>query len=121
MNNTKVMKKVIDLDSQFLATREQSLRVMVQIAIIRKAFGVKNNETNKHVRDYEREIVLSDDDIKKQFNEYMAFWNWAKQKNDMDKAKGFENQIYYFIDGVRFFNANLANEFQQSIIVERVS
>lgn len=118
MNNKKVMKKVIDLDTQFLATREQSLRVMVQIAIIRKAFGVKNSETDKPVEDYEREIVLSDDDIKKQFNQYMAFWNWAKEKNDMDKAKVFENQIYYFIDGVRFFNDSLANEWK-SMIFER--
>lgn len=112
------MEKVIDLDTQFLATREQSQRVMVQIAIIRKAFGVKNDETNKPVRDYEREIILSDDDIKKSFNEYIAFWNWAKEKNNMDKAKEFENQIHYFIEAVRFFNANLADEFQKSIIIK---
>ncbi|USK62246.1 hypothetical protein [Peribacillus asahii] len=52
MRNKKLMEKVIDLDTQFLATREQSLKVMVQIAIIRQAFGVKNDETNQPVRDY---------------------------------------------------------------------
>ncbi|MDF9530610.1 hypothetical protein [Bacillus cereus] len=118
MRNKKLMGKVIELDTQTLKTREQSARVMVQIAIIRKAFGVKNDETNKPVKDYEREIVLSDDDIKKEFNQYVAFWNRTKDRNDMDKAKEFENQIYYFIEGVRFFNDNLADVFQKSIIVE---
>ncbi|MFJ8531171.1 hypothetical protein [Bacillus sp. NPDC094106] len=115
MNNKKLMKKIIDLDTQFLVTREQSRRVMVQIEIIRKAFGVKNNETNEPVKDYERELVLSDNDIRKEFNKYISFWDWAKEKNDTDKAKEFENQIYYFIEGVRFFNDNLADEFQKSI------
>lgn len=118
MKNKKLMEKVIDLDTQFLATKEQSLRVMVQIATIRQAFGVKNDETFKPVKDYERELVLSDDDIKKDFNKYISFWNRAKEKNDMDKAKEFENQIYYFIEAVRFFNVHLADEFQKSIIAE---
>lgn len=114
MRNKKLMEKVIELDTQTLTTREQSARVMVQIAIIRRAFGVKNDETNKPVKDYERVCVLSDDDIKKEFNEYVSFWNRAKEKNDMDKAKEFENLIYYFIEAVRFFNANLADVFQKA-------
>lgn len=73
MRNQDVMKKVIDLDTQYLYSREQSLRVMVQIAIIRKAFGVKNDETNKPVIDYERELVLSDDEIRKEFDMYLSF------------------------------------------------
>jgi hypothetical protein len=112
MRNKKLMEKVIHLDTQFLATREQSTRVMVQIAIIRQAFNVKNTETDEPVKEYEREIVLSDDDIKKEFHEYKSYWDWAIEKNDMDKAKGFENQTYYFIDGVRFFNTNLAEELE---------
>ncbi|OQR53195.1 hypothetical protein [Bacillus sp. CDB3] len=113
MRNKKLMEKVIELDTQTLTTREQSARVMVQIAIIRKAFGVKNDETNKPVKDYEREIVLSDDDIKKEFNEYVSFWNRTKERNDMDKAKEFENLIYYFIEAVRFFNDNLADVYER--------
>ena len=120
MKNKKLMKKVTELATQFLATREQSARVMVQIAIIRKAFGVKNDEHSKPVRDYERELVLSDDDIRKEFNEYVRFWEWAKEKNDRDKAMEFKNQIDYFIEAVRFFSTNLADEFQKSISVEKM-
>lgn len=114
MNNIKLMKKVIELDTQTLNTREQSQRVMIQIAIIRKAYGVKNNETNEKVLDYERERVLLDQEVEKEFNDYVGFWEWAIKKNDTDKAKSFENQVYYFIDGVRFFDEELANSFTES-------
>lgn len=112
MRNAKVMKKVNELATQTLHSREQSARVMVQIAIIRKAFGVKNDETNKPVTDYERELVLSDDEIRKEFNQYSRFLKWAIEKNDIDKQREFENQLDYFIDGVNFFNTNLADEFK---------
>ncbi|MEC0765026.1 hypothetical protein P8898_22275 [Bacillus haynesii] len=112
MRNKKLMEKVIDLDTQVLRTREQSLRVMIQIAIIRKAFGVKNDETDKPVRDYEREIILSDDEIRKQFNEELKWLSLAKERRDLGDVREFENRVHYFIDAVRFFNASLADEFE---------
>lgn len=114
MKNTKLMKMVIELDTQKLNTREQSQRVMVQIAIIRKAYGVKNSETDTKVLEFERERVLSDKEVEKEFNDYVGFWNWAINKNDMDKAKEFENKVYYFIEAVRFFDEKLANSFTES-------
>ncbi|KND06198.1 MULTISPECIES: hypothetical protein [Bacillus subtilis group] len=112
MRNKKLMEKVIDLDTQVLRTREQSLRVMIQIGIIRQAFGIKNDETNHPVRDYEREIILSDDEIRKQFNEELNWLNLAKKRRDLGDVREFENRVHYFIDAVRFFNASLADEFE---------
>ncbi|MCM3110002.1 hypothetical protein [Lederbergia lenta] len=114
MNNEELMKKVIELDTQTLHTREQSQRVMIQIAIIRKAFGVKNSETDARVLSFERERVLSDKEVEKEFNQYIGFWEWTIKSNNLDKAKTFENQVYYFIEGVRFFNGKLANDFTRS-------
>ena len=114
MNNKKLMTKVIELDTQKLNSREQSMRVMVQISIIRKAFGVKNGETDAKVLDFERERVLSDQQVEKEFNDYVGFWEWAIKVNNPDKAKSFENQVYYFIDGVRFFDEELAQRFTES-------
>ncbi|KYC83513.1 hypothetical protein CHCC14598_0049 [Bacillus licheniformis] len=85
---------------------------MIQIAIIRKAFGVKNDETDKPVRDYEREIILSDDEIRKQFNEELNWLNLAKERRDLGDVREFENRVHYFIEAVRFFNASLADEFE---------
>ncbi|MCY8539414.1 hypothetical protein [Bacillus haynesii] len=115
MRNKKLMEKVIDLDTQVLRTREQSLRVMIQIAIIRKAFGVKNDETDKPVRDYEREIILSDDEIRKQFNEELKWLSLAKERRDLGDVREFENRVHYFIEAVRFFNTSLADEFESYV------
>ncbi|WP_028393911.1 hypothetical protein [Bacillus cihuensis] len=118
MRNKKLMEKVIDLDTQVLLTRAQSLKVMVQIAIIRQAFGVKNDETYKPVKDYERDTILSDDEIRKQFSKDLEWLNIAKERSDFGDVKEFENRIHYFIEAVRFFNANLADEFNKSMKVE---
>ncbi|MCM3191310.1 hypothetical protein ACTOS9_21770 (plasmid) [Bacillus subtilis] len=112
ISNKKLMEKVIDLDTQVLITREQSLRVMIQIAIIRKAFGVKNDESNKPVKDYEREIILSDDEIRKEFNSELELLNRVKERSNFENIKEFESRVRYFIDAVRFFNTRLADEFE---------
>ncbi|MGG0793816.1 hypothetical protein ABE137_07395 [Brevibacillus laterosporus] len=115
MKNKILMKKVIELDTQFLSSREQSARVMTQIAIIRKAFGVKNAETDQPVTDYERKLVLTDDEIRKEFDQYLKFLRWSIEKKDIDKQREFKNQINYFIDAVDFFNKSLADEFKALI------
>ena len=112
MRNKKLMEKVNDLGTQNLSTREHSTRVMIQIAIIMKAFGVKRDEINKPARDYEREIILSDDEIRKQFNEELNWLNLAKERRDLGDVREFENRVHYFIEAVRFFNASLADEFE---------
>jgi len=114
MNNKKLMKKVIELDTQTLHTREQSRRVMIQIAIIRKAFGVKNSETNAKVLDFERDRVLSDQEIEKEFKQYISFWEWAINLGNEDEARTSETNVYSFIEGVRFFDENLADTFKSS-------
>ena len=112
MNNVQLMKKVIELDKQQLTSRQQAQRVMVQIAIIRKAFGVKNSETDAPVKDFERVIVLTDAEITKEFNQYISFWQWAIKVNSEDKEIEYKNSVKYFIDAVHFFNTELAEKFQ---------
>ncbi|OMD10610.1 hypothetical protein [Paenibacillus odorifer] len=116
MRNKEIMEKVIKLDKETLFSREQSARVMVQIAIIRKAFGVKNDETNKPVIDYERELILTDDEIRKEYEQYLNFLKWSIEKKDLDKEREFKNQINYFIDGVAFFHRGLADEFKKNVL-----
>ena len=112
MRNKELMEKVIDLDTQVLQSRAQSTKVMIQIAIIRQAFGVKNDETHKPVTDYEREIILSDDEIRKQFNQELEWLNIAKQRNGYGDVEEFRSRVHYFIEAVRFFHTDLADEFE---------
>jgi hypothetical protein len=60
--------KVKELDFKALTSREESIKVMTQSAIIRKAFSVKDIEIDTPAKDYEREIVLTDGQIKEKFN-----------------------------------------------------
>lgn len=113
MRNIELMKKVKDLATQHLGNSDHSSRVMVQIAIIRQAFGVKNDEHEKPFRDYERDRVLSDDEIRKVFQQRVDFFEWAVKENNSSKIRQFGNQIMDFIDAVRFFHKELADEFEE--------
>jgi len=116
MRNKEVMAKVIDLSTQKGGTKEQRNKVSVQVAIISRAFGVKNDEIDKPVKDYERNLVLSDDEIRKQFNEYVDSRDVAvtKQSDLYWSIEELKNRVHYFIEGVRFFNASLADEFEKA-------
>ncbi|KAA9007360.1 hypothetical protein F4V43_02415 [Paenibacillus spiritus] len=118
MNNVILMKKVKELMFQTLHSREQSLRVMVQSATICKAFGVKNDEyeTEKSVAaDYERNVVMSDNEIRNDFNKYMGFLKWVIEQNDLDKQREYKNRLHDFVEAVGFFNKELYEEFYQTI------
>ncbi|MEN0645514.1 hypothetical protein MKY91_20325 [Alkalicoccobacillus gibsonii] len=115
MNNIKLMKKVKELDFQYLHTREQSQRVMVQIATIRGAYGVNNLESNVEALDYERERVWTDKKIEDEFNQYIRFWEWAKESNN-EKEIEFENSIKFYIDAINFFDETMAKKLKAKYV-----
>lgn len=115
MRNKELIQKVKELATKPLYTRDQSSRIMVQIAIIRQAFGVKNNEHENIIRDYERERILSDDDIRKEFEKYLGFLDWSIEIGDAIKKREFFNNTISFIDAVEFFSQDLSDEFNKRI------
>ena len=115
MNNIKLMKKIKELDFQPLHTREQSQRVMVQIATIRGAYGVNNLESNVKALNYERERIWTDEKIEEEFKQYIRFWEWAKESNN-GKEKEFENSIEYYIDAINFFDKSMAKKLNSKFV-----
>ena len=116
MNNTLLMNKVKELDFQPLHTREQSLKVMTQVAIIRKAFGVKNDESNTVAASYERERVMTNEDIKKDFSKY-GEWITLNRKHGLEERNHEENNYNgarNYIEAVEFFDKDLASELKES-------
>lgn len=111
MRNVVLMKKVTELSTMRLYTDEQSIKAMVQVATICRAFSVKNNEHEFVVRDYEREQVMTDEDIRKIFNQYMKFLAWAIEKGNKIKIQESEWTLRYFIEAVAFFDRDLAKKF----------
>lgn len=116
MNNTLLMDKVKELDFQTLHTREQSLKVMTQISVIRKAFGVKNDESNTVATSYERDRVMTNQDIKKDFSDY-GRWITLNRKHGLEERNhedNYYNRARYHIEAVEFFDKDLASELKES-------
>lgn len=116
MNNKLLMDKINELTFQTLHTREQSLKVVTQVAIIRKAFGVKNDESNTVASSYERERVMSNEDIKKDFSKY-GEWITLNRKHGLEERNHEENNYNgarNYIEAVEFFDKDLASELKES-------
>ncbi|MGF9891277.1 hypothetical protein ABEX78_21695 [Priestia megaterium] len=112
MNNKVLMKKLVELDFQPSETKEQSLEVMTKSGIIRRTFGVKDYEIENSIEDYEREPVLSNNEVKAELNKVLDWITYAKERNNFDDVKKYESRAHYFIDAVRFFDTNLADELE---------
>lgn len=108
ISNHKLLNEVYRLENEILRGREHSLKNMVQIAILRKTFGVKNNETEDksfmNFKDYERYQVNTNKDIINNFNEKIDLPHYR-----MDNTV----RIKYFIEVVKIFNEEIANELNQ--------
>ncbi|PGK51857.1 hypothetical protein CN918_29130 [Priestia megaterium] len=110
MKNTEVMFKIKDLYFQTSITREERLKVEHESSIIRNAFGVKDHEIEGAVTEFERPVILSDDEIKEKLTHKMDLLLNAKKLNLSEQVYQYERAVLYFINGVRFFNSKLADE-----------
>lgn len=113
MNNIELMKEVIKLDTENLKSRLHAQKNQLQLSVIRKAFGVKNGETDAKVENYERERIMSDAEIVKEFEKYIGFWKWAKQVQN-NKEYEYKNSILFFIEAVAFFDVKLSETLQNN-------
>lgn len=115
----KLLNEVYRLENEILRGREHSIKNMIQVAILRGTFGVKNNETEDksfvNFKDYERYQVNTNKDIINNFNEYIDFYHDLPHYR-MDNTV----RIKYFIEVVKIFNEELANELNQIAINEQV-
>lgn len=109
ISNHKLLNEVYRLENEILRGREHSIKNMIQVAILRGTFGVKNNETEDksfvNFKDYERYQVNTNKDIINNFNEYIDFYHDLPHYR-MDNTV----RIKYFIEVVKIFNEELANE-----------
>lgn len=112
ISNHKLLNEVYRLENETLGGREHSIKNMIQVAILRGTFGVKNNETEDksfmNFKDYERYQVNTNKDIINNFNEYIDFYHDLPHYR-MDNTV----RIKYFIEVVKIFNEELANELNQ--------
>ena len=110
MNNITLMKKVNELNLQKLTSREDSLKVITQIAIIRKAFNVRDVESDTPAKEYERELVMTDNQIKKQFNDLNQSYQDFTRLEYIQESRDYKARMTYFIEAVEFFKPELSAE-----------
>lgn len=119
ISNHKLLDLIYQLDNETLKGTEHSIKNMVQISVLRKAFGVKNDEseyrTYKKFLDYERLQVNTNKDIINKFNDYIKFYK------DLPHQK-IENilSIKYYIEAVKVFNDQLASQLLEIAKAENV-
>lgn len=110
MNNIKLMKKVNELNLQKLTSREESLKVITQIAIIRRAFDVKDVESDTPAKEYERELVMTDEQIKSEFNKLKTFYQDFTRLEYIQESRDYKARMTYLIEAVEFFKPELSSE-----------
>lgn len=110
MNNITLMKKINELNLQKLTSREDSLKVITQIAIIRRAFNVKDVESDTLAKEYERELVITDEQIKKEFNNLNEFYQDFSKLDYIQESRDYKARMTYFIEAVEFFKPELSSE-----------
>lgn len=110
MNNVTLMKKVKDLDFHKLTSREDSLKVITQISVIRRAFGVKDVESDTPAKEYERELVMTDDQIKEEFEELNGLYQDFTKLEYIQESRDYKARMTYFIEAVEFFKPELSAE-----------
>lgn len=110
MNNITLMKKVNELNLQKLTSREDSLKVMTQISIIRRAFNLNDVESNTPAKEYERELVMTDKQIKKEFNKLNEFYQDFTKLEYIQESRDYKARMTYFIEAVEFFKTELSSE-----------
>ena len=110
MNNVTLMKKVKELDFQKLTSSEESIRVMTQSAIIRKAFSVKDIEIETPAKEYERGLVMTNDQLKGEFNKLKTFYQDFTKLEYIQQSRDYKARMTYFIEAVEFFKPELSTE-----------
>lgn len=115
MNNITLMKKVNELNLQKLTSREDSLKVITQIAIIRKAFNVRDVESDTPAKEYERELVMTNDQIKKEFNKLNEFYQDFTKLEYIQESRDYKARMTYFIEAVEFFKPELSKELKGTL------
>lgn len=119
ISNHKLLDLIYQLDHETLKGTEHSIKNMVQISVLRKAFGVKNDESEyrayKKFHDYERLQVNTNKDIINKFNDYIEFYKGLPHQK-------IENilSIKYYIEAVKVFNNQLASQLLEIAKAENV-
>lgn len=105
------MERINELAYNPTVSYQKSTDIMVQLAVLRKAFGVKNDESSKEIVDYERSPIMTPDELTEEFFRYnYGPYQAAKERKSYEEEE-YEQRVISFIEAVSFFDKKLADKF----------
>lgn len=109
IENVKLMEEINYLWFTPFTSRSDIAHSQLRISVLRKAFGVKNGESDKKPTQFVRNQIQSNEEIKSNFMDYVRFYTVSMKRKD-GKTTEHLQAIQSFISAVNFFNPELANE-----------
>ncbi|OAI82165.1 hypothetical protein AYO36_15885 [Exiguobacterium sp. KKBO11] len=108
MNNTTLMHIINKLCTETNNSRERRISVSVQLGVLRKAFGLKNDDHLKTKSDHRLQPVLTQEEIKNEALWYSEIFQ-LQQKNDQhEKLRETFIGLLATIDAIEIFDKDLA-------------
>lgn len=112
MDNQTILIKLKELTFTKVYARNEIIRTVMQEAVLRRAFNIKENEFEINFDNYEREQFLTDEEIEKDFTWYVELYVLAKNVKCTPKEIEHKEQISAYIEAVSFFNQDLADKLE---------
>ncbi|WP_214846353.1 hypothetical protein [Exiguobacterium sp. S90] len=108
MNNTTLMNIIKELCTETNNSRERRTIVSVQLGVLRKAFGLKNNDHLKTKSDHRIQPVLTQEEIKNETLWYSEIFQLQQKNNQHEKLRETFISLSAAIDAVEMFDKDLA-------------
>lgn len=108
MNNTTLMNIINELCTETNNSRERRTIVSVQLGILRKAFGLRNDDHLKTKSDHRIQPVLTQEEIKNEALWYSEIFQLQQKNNQYEKLRETFINLSAAIDAIEIFDKGLA-------------
>lgn len=108
MNNTTLMNIINELCTETNNSRERRTIVSVQLCILRKAFGLKNDDHLKTKSDHLIQPVLTQEEIKNEALWYNEIFQLQLKNNQNEKLRETFISLSAAIDAIEIFDKDSA-------------
>lgn len=110
MNNITLMKTIEDLCTETNNSRERKIIVSTKLSLLRKTFGLKNDEHLKSKDDYERSPLWTKEEIRNEVLWYRKTYELQKEKKLNDSLRETFLGLIATIEAIGIFDKKLALE-----------
>ncbi|WP_393964448.1 hypothetical protein [Exiguobacterium sp. S22-S28] len=108
MNNTTLMNIINELCTETNNSRERRTIVSVQLGVLRKAFGLKNDDHLKTKSDHRLQPMLTQEEIKNEALWYSEIFQLQQKNNQREKLRETFISLLATIDAIEIFDIDLA-------------